>query len=59
MEDLADMETREELPIMIFDDKFDTDNSTKAEIFRQYIKTNGYQKTYSVGKFTVYRSLSL
>lgn len=59
MADLADMETREELPIMIFDDKFDTDNSTKAEIFRQYIKTNGYQKTYSVGKFTVYRSLSL
>lgn len=52
--DLERTKEKQELPLMIVSNNFESDERVKTEVLRQFMKECGYEMTYSVGQFEVF-----
>lgn len=52
--DLERTKEKQELPLMIVSNNFESDERVKAEVLRQFMKECGYEMKYSVRQFEIY-----
>lgn len=52
--ELEEVKGREELPVMIMNSGFETDEHPKADALRQFMQECRYEREYSCGQFNVF-----